>query len=171
MRGWPRTVIASDVASIPATRPRAPTAGAVVPELSVAAQAAFRSLYGALLLLTLLWTLPQARRFFVSERWGGYAESSPAVDRIQNPIVVPLLLATWLTCGVLLVAGVWTIAASAVNLLLCHYFFVRMRWRGVARGLGAPGFMTYWLGAPMFILELTLPMGPDLHSLALPLLP
>jgi hypothetical protein len=138
-----------------------------VPELSITAQAAFRLLYGALLLLTLLWTLPQARRFFVSERWGGYAESSGDVDRIQNPIVVSLLVATWLTCGVLLVAGVWTIAASAVNLLLCHYFFVRMRWRGVARGLGAPGFMTYWLGAAVFVLELTLRIAPDVRSLAL----
>jgi hypothetical protein len=138
-----------------------------VPELSVTAQATFRSVYGALLLLTLLWTLPHARRFFLSERWGGYTESSRAVDFVQNPVVAPFVLATWLACSVLLLAGVWTVAASAVNLVLCHYFFVRMRWRSVARGLGAPGFMTYWLGAAVFLLELTSHAAGDVRGLAL----
>ena len=66
------------------------------PTLSAGLQAFVRSAYGALLLLTLAAALPQARRYFQSERWGGYAQSSAWVDAVQNPYVGPWLLAgTW----------------------------------------------------------------------------
>lgn len=123
--------------------------------------------YGVLLLGTLLWTLPQWRRFFISERWGGYARSSRDVDFIQNPFVSPLVAIVWFACAVLITAGWWTVWAALLNLLLCRYFFVRMRWRGVLRGMGAPGFMTYWMAAALFLLEYTVRYAPHLHSLAL----
>src|SRR5262245_47518239 len=138
-----------------------------MPELSFAAQAFTRVAYGLLLLGFLGMTLPHARRFFLSERWGGYAKSAPDVDAIQNPIVGALAIAAWIASALCLVLGWWVLAASLANLLLCRYFFVRMRWRGVARGLGAPGFMTYWLAAVVVLLELTARVAPDVRSLAL----
>src|SRR5438105_12820998 len=111
--------------------------------------------------------LPQARRFFLSERWGGYAESSRAVDAVQNPIVMPVALAAWLLSAVLLVVGQWTVAAALVNLVLARYFGIFMRWRGALRGMGAPGFMTYWLAIAVFLLELTTHHAPSLRPLAL----
>ena len=127
--------------------------GFLHPSLSPATQAFFRSAYGVLLLLTLAQSLPQARRFFVSERWGGYVKSEPRVDLVQNPYLLPVIMASWLLCAAFLVIGRWTVAASLVNLLFCRYFFVAMRWKGVLRGMGAPGFMTYWIGACVFFLE------------------
>ena len=53
----------------------------------------------------------------------------------------------WFCCSLLLTFGRWTVAAALLNLFLCRYFFVHMRWKGVLRGMGAPGFMTYWLSA------------------------
>jgi hypothetical protein len=123
------------------------------PTFSPATQSLLRCAYGMLLVLTLIQALPQARRFFVSERWGGYARAGRWVDMIQNPYVFPLVLAIWITCGVLLAVGRLTVAASLINLLLCRYFFIAMRWNGVLRGMGAPGFMTYWLAACVFFLE------------------
>src|SRR5260370_13113989 len=123
------------------------------PTLSPSTQSFFRSAYGALLLLTLVQAMPQARRFFVSERWGGYAQSDRRVDLVQNPYLLPLLMGIWVASAGLLLVGCWTMAASLVNLLLCRYFFVAMRWKGVLRGMGAPGFMTYWLAACAFFLE------------------
>src|SRR5437867_1631676 len=116
-----------------------------LPELSTGTQSFVRAAYGVLLLLTLAITLPHARRFFLSERWGGYAKSSRFVDVVQNPYVLPFVLGLWLTCAMLLVVNRYTVAASFVNLLLAWYFFIGMRWRGILRGMGAPGFMTYWL--------------------------
>ncbi len=123
--------------------------------------------YGALLFGTLLWALPHWRRFFISERWGGYARSGRDVDFIQNPIVSPVVACLWFACSALITFGWWSVWAALLNLLLCRYFFVRMRWKGVLRGMGAPGFMTYWLAAAVFLLEYTLRYAPGLRSLAL----
>jgi uncharacterized membrane protein YphA (DoxX/SURF4 family) len=121
--------------------------------LNTSTQTFIRVAYGVLMLGTLLWALPHWRRFFMSERWGGYAESSRDVDFIQNPIVTYLVAVLWLSCAALITLGYWTTVAALGNLILCYYFFVRMRWKGILRGMGAPGFMAYWLAAVVFILE------------------
>ena len=69
---------------------------AFLPDLGVATQALIRSAYGVLMIATLLQALPEAQRFFLSERWGGYAKSQPDVDLIQNPFVMPALFAAWM---------------------------------------------------------------------------
>ena len=139
----------------------------LLPELTPDTREFFRAAYGALLLAHLVFTLPSARRFFTSERWGGYARSSAAVDAVQNPRVLPLVLALWVACAVLLIAGVWTVFAALVNVVICHYFFVWMRWRGVLRGMGAPGFMTYWLALAVLLLEASAAYAPSVSDLAL----
>jgi hypothetical protein len=53
----------------------------------------------------------------------------------------------------MIIAGYYTVWFSLINLLLCRYFFIRTRWQSILRGMGAPGFMTYWLGACVFFLE------------------
>ena len=137
------------------------------PQLSDQTQALIRVAYGVLLAATLLLALPQWRRFFLSERWGGYAQSGPDVDAVHNPFVSPLVAVIWLVSTVLLTLGWWSVWTALVNLLLCRYFFVRMRWKGVLRGMGAPGFMSYWLAAVVFLLEYTRAYAPELRTLAL----
>ena len=137
------------------------------PSLSPAVLGVIRIAYGALLLATVLGTLPHARRYFLSERWGGYAQSGRLVDALQNPVVLPMVMALWCGTSLALIAGWQVVAAALVNVLLCRYFFVQMRWRGVLRGMGAPGFMTYWLGAAVLLLELTRAHMPAVQGLAL----
>lgn len=138
-----------------------------LPDLSLSTQAIVRTGYGALLLLTLVQALPEARRFFVSERWGGYAESRPEVDAAQNPVVLPAMLTIWFAAAACLMLGWWTLAAASVNVLLCRYFFIHMRWKGVLRGMGAPGFYAYWLGLAVCLLEYTSQHAPSLRAFAL----
>lgn len=138
-----------------------------LPTLSPTTQALVRSAYGVLLLLTLGQALPEARRFFLSERWGGYAKSSRDVDAVQNPLVMPLLLVVWGAAGVSLTVGWQPAVAALVNLALCRYFFIHMRWKGVLRGMGAPGFIAYWLGFAVWLLEYTTAYAPGLRALAL----
>lgn len=139
----------------------------VLPEISFRLQAFIRVAYGCLVLLTLAWAIPHWRRFFLSERWGGWAESRPRINLTHNPVVAPLMLLAWAGAATALVLGRWTVAASLLNLILCRYFFVAMRWNGVLRGMGAPGFMTYWLAAAVFLLEYTRHLAPNLQTLAL----
>ena len=126
-----------------------------------------RVAYGALLLATLISALPHARRYFLSERWGGYAKSSGWVDWLHNPVAMPIVLAVWMASAACLVAGIGVVWAAGVNLALCHYFFIQMRWRGVLRGMGAPGFIAYWLGAAVFIVELTARYAPGAAGIGL----
>jgi hypothetical protein len=135
--------------------------------LSPGVYAAFRAGYGILLFGTVVLALPHWRRFFVSERWNGYARSSRWTDAVQNPAACPVILAGWLLCAVVIAAGTWSAEAAAANLILCRYFFVQMRWKGILRGMGAPGFMTYWLAAAVFVLEVTRRFAPEVQALAL----
>src|SRR5215213_8602408 len=135
--------------------------------LSASTHAFIRVAYGVLMLGTLLWALPHWRRFFVSERWGGYAESSREIDLIQNPFSTIIIAIIWFTSLVLLTLGYSTTVAALVNLIFCYYFFVRMRWKGILRGMGAPGFMSYWLAAVVFLLEYALYHQPSLLPLVL----
>src|SRR5262249_25613221 len=111
--------------------------------------------YGVLLLLTLVSTLPHARRYFLSERWGGYGQRGLLVDAVQNPIGVVVVIAVWIASAIALVLDRAVVAAATINLALCWYFFVWMRWHGVLRGMGAPGFITFWLGGGVWLLALT----------------
>src|SRR5689334_2532432 len=137
------------------------------PDLSLPAQAFIRVAYGVLMLGTLLWALPNWRRFFVSERWGGYAESSREIDFIQNPFGAIVIAVIWFSSVTLLILGYWTRLAALINLILCYYFFVRMRWKGILRGMGAPGFMSYWLAAVVFLLQYAQHHQPSLLPLVL----
>lgn len=137
------------------------------PDLSLGTQALFRTAYGVLMVLTLLQALPEARRFFLSERWGGYAKSSRGADAIQNPSVASVVLAMWLTAAIALAIGWFTPWSALVNVVLCRYFFVHMRWKSLTRGMGAPGFMSYWTGLVVFLLEYTTHFAPEVRHLAL----
>jgi hypothetical protein len=137
------------------------------PQLSLVAQGFFRAAYGVMLLGHLILILPNARRYFMSERWRGYAQSSRTVDVIQNPVVHPMVMIIWFACAVAFVAGRWTVVAALINLFFCRYFFVFMRWKGVLRGMGAPGFMTYWLAAAVLLMEYTLHYAAPVRPLAL----
>lgn len=140
---------------------------AVLPDLSLSTQAFVRASYGVLMALTLLQALPQGRRFFLSERWGGYAKSSRDVDAIQNPWVLPAVLVVWFGAVLAIITGAASPWPALVNVVLCRYFFVHMRWKGILRGMGAPGFMAYWLGLAVFLLDYSALYAPTLRPLAL----
>ena len=139
----------------------------LLPTLSAELQALVRSAYGGLMLLTLGAALPHARRYFFGERWGGYTESGRLADAIQNPPAAVTLLALWVGADAALLAGRLVLPAAAVNLLCCYYFFNRLRWTSVSRGMGAPGFIALWLGAAVFALELASRGAPAARGLVL----
>lgn len=137
------------------------------PSLNAEVIAFMRVGLGVLMLLTLARAIPLARWYFMSERWGGYGERGWRVDLIQNPYVLPVVYAAWLAANVALVAGRATVIAAAVNFAFSYYFFITMRWRGVLRGMGAPGFIAYWLSAAVLFLEFTTHHAPSIQGLAI----
>ena len=138
-----------------------------LPSISQAELDFLRCAYGVLLLITLLVTVPQGKRFFVSENWGGYAESCTLIDGIHNPVVYPICMVLWLACSACLVAGWFSPWAALLNLLICRYYCLRIRWKTLLRGLGAPGFMISWLAMAVFLLEFCSHLAPRLVPFAL----
>lgn len=139
----------------------------IIPTFSPELQALVRSAYAALMLLTLLAALPHARRYFFGERWGGFTESGTLSDALQNPPVASLLVAAWMAANVAMLSNHFVVQAAALNLLCCYYFFNRLRWTSLSRGMGAPGFIALWLGAAVFLLELASRHAPDVRGLVL----
>lgn len=138
-----------------------------VPRISPEMLVSIRFLYGLLMLATLVMVAPQAKRFFISEKWGGFGQSSPYVDSIQNPVAAKLVGLLWTVACIGLILGVGSPIAAFFNLLCCRYYFVSMRWKGNLRGFGAPGFMSYWLGAVVFFLELGKAFCPEVIPTAI----
>ena len=138
-------------------------------QLSLSTQTVLRTVYGALLIGTLMNALPR-RRYFLSERWNGFSESDKLVDVVQSPIGAAIVSTIWIVCALGLTFGVHTVVCAILNVLFSYYFFISQRWRSVARGMGAPGFMTYWLGVAVLLTEFSLRFAPELRGLVLTVL-
>lgn len=121
-------------------------------QLPPSAEVALRTCYGVLLSLQVLATLPNARRYFTSERFGGYMESAPALDRLHTPLTAYLVGVIWLCSALCIALNVLLLPAALVNFALARYFYIGTRWRSVLRGMGAPGHMSHWLAALMVFL-------------------
>lgn len=130
-------------------------------EVSAPVQVLIRTGCGLLTLLFLALTAPAARRFFGAEKWGGYAESSWLTNAVMNPISRRLVLLAWSVSALWLVMGRHTVEAAAVMFVLARFFFIQLRWRSVSRGMGAPGFMLYWLTGLVLLLEYTARFDPE----------
>lgn len=138
----------------------------LLPVLSPHAQATIRVGYGLLMLCTIAWTAYPGRWFFRSERWGGYGDSSWSTEVLQNPFSHVLITGLWAASAGALVMGVDTVLFAAINLAICWYYFIFMRWRSLLRGMGAPGFFCYWLGLAVLILEVGRHLDPSGRILA-----
>src|SRR5688572_17622799 len=92
------------------------------PAINLEVLIALRGLYALIMIGTLLITLPN-RRFFLSEKWGGYAQSSRDVNLLHNPVAYPIVQIIWFGANVLLLIGQWSVFAALVNVIFCRYFF------------------------------------------------
>lgn len=100
-------------------------------------------------------SLPSANRFFGSEKFKGYADNERLLNLLFSPIGRVLVLASWFAATCWLLVDKHTVLASLVCLFWSRFCFISLRWRSISRGMGAPGFMLYWLGALVFFLEYT----------------
>lgn len=139
----------------------------MTPQISDLVLTAFRTVYGYLILALLMITLPQWRHFFVSEKWKGYTKSSTFEDLTQNPLASGCIAVIWIALSICLISGKFVLAASLINLIFCRYFFVQLRWKSTLRGMGAPGFMSYWMATYVFLFQCAIELAPSLKQLVL----
>lgn len=100
-------------------------------------------------------SLPSAHRFFGTARRRGYADDGPLLTPLLSPLGRVFVLSSWIAAACWLLVDHHTVLAAAVCLLWSRFFFISMRWKSLSRGMGAPGFMLYWLAGLNFMLEYT----------------
>lgn len=124
-------------------------------QLSPSVETLLRIGYGVLLSLQLtVLTAAQAHRFFTTERYGGYVESTPSRDRWMNPAIVRGLVALWILCALGIALGWLFLPCALVNFVLARYFYIQTRWQSILRGMGAPGHMNHWLALLIVLLAI-----------------
>lgn len=124
-----------------------------MPDLALETQAFIRTVYGILLFILFTIILPFSKVYFTSERYGGCLQPPSWCERFLSPLTYRFLMVLWMGSVASLALGIAPLLFSLINLLLCRLFFVQMRWISSLRGMGAPGFMSYWLAAAVFLLE------------------
>jgi hypothetical protein len=123
--------------------------------LSLSVQGLIRGGFAFCMLGMLLLSLPNAHRFFGTARRGGYADDGPWLSKLLSPWGRALVLSSWIAAVCWLWNDQHTVLAAGICLFWCRLFFVALRWKSLSRGMGAPGFMLYWLAALVFFLEWT----------------
>jgi hypothetical protein len=123
--------------------------------LSWPVQTLIRSGFALCMLGMLGLSLPSAKRFFGSEKYNGYADDEPLLNVLFSPLGRVVVLASWIAAACWLLLDQHTVLAALVCLVWCRFCFIGLRWRSISRGMGAPGFMLYWLSALVFFLEYT----------------
>lgn len=123
--------------------------------LSLPVQQLIRMGFALCTLGMLALSLPNAHRFFGTARRRGYADDGPLLTPLLSPLGRVLVLSSWIAAACWLLVDHHTVVAAAVCLMWSRFFFISMRWKSLSRGMGAPGFMLYWLSGLTFLLEYT----------------
>lgn len=123
--------------------------------VSLPVQALIRNGFALCMLGTLALSLPNAHRFFGTAKRRGYADDGPWLSLLLSPWGRAIMLSSWIAAACWLWNDQRTVLAAAVCLFWCRLFFVALRWKSLSRGMGAPGYMLYWLSALVFFLEYT----------------
>lgn len=126
----------------------------LLPTFDYKIQVFFRIVTSCLFLLFFVLNVPILKLYFRGKSYGGYHDEV-GLQKYLSPFVANSLLSCWILCIIAILFDQFVVLASLVNLCLAYYFFIRLRWRSLARGMGAPGFMFFWLAACVFLLELT----------------
>ena len=107
--------------------------------------ALLREIAGCLFLLDLLFYLPFAKVCLGPGYWKGrWLEPVPARAAV---------VAGWALGSLSLILGVYPLIGALVLLVIFRAIYVRGRWLTLFRGGGAPGFMSHYLAAVLFLLE------------------
>ena len=114
----------------------------------------FSFLYSCVWFLEMALPLPFANRYFRSENFKGYQDSYRR-KKLDNVIWLWFKLTTWALITLCINFDRFRLFALILLVVANHNQFVRQRWKSLARGFGAPGFMLYWCSCALLLLEIS----------------
>lgn len=123
----------------------------------------FARLYAVIWLVEIGLTSRWLRIFFGSEVNGGYRDDFK-VRMLNGGWFQQVVIAIWGTIHIFILVSEFWQGFLAAALFLNHHHFVRERWRSLLRGMGAPGFMLYWMSAAVLLLSVGEDVGGVVQS-------
>lgn len=112
-----------------------------------------RTAYGLLFTLQLLMILPFGKVYFTSEKYNGCIEEGSIRNALFKQAYYVPLMCYWILNSLFISAGLFPFLFLSIHLILCHVFFVRLRWKSLTRGMGAPGLVPTWIATLLWMLE------------------
>lgn len=114
----------------------------------------FSLLYSCVWFFEMTLLLPFASRYFRSENHNGYQDSYQ-IKKLDHGILLWFKIITWALAVLFINFDRFRLVALILLVVANHNQFVRQRWKSLARGLGAPGFMLYWCSCALLLLEIS----------------
>lgn len=111
-------------------------------------------LYSCVWLFEMTLLLPFVSRYFRSENHNGYQDSYQ-IKKLDHGILLWFKTITWALAVLFINFDRFRLVALILLVVANHNQFVRQRWKSLARGLGAPGFMLYWCSCALLLLEIS----------------
>lgn len=114
----------------------------------------FSLLYSCVWFFEMTLLLPFASRYFRSENHNGYQDSYQ-IKKLDHGILLWFKIITWALAVLFINFDRFRLVALIFLVVANHNYFVHQRWKSLARGLGAPGFMLYWCSCALLLLEIS----------------
>ncbi len=109
--------------------------------------------YGCLGILTLAPFLFHLSFYFRSAEHNGFIYDGTLPKYMTSPIGSKIVTLSWIFSLISLIFGFYPIICAGYSFLLCHIYFIRLRWTSLHRGFGATGFLMNWLGMAVWLME------------------
>jgi len=123
----------------------------------------FAKIYSVIWLVELGLSWRWLRIFFGSEVNGGYRDDYNF--RIFNfSFIQQAVTFVWVALHLMILTTWFWKEALVIIVFLNHHHFIRERWKSLLRGMGAPGFMLYWMSASILLLSLGENVGEDAQT-------
>lgn len=101
--------------------------------------------------------IPNYKLIFSEKKFGGYLDRKKMSLKFESELVTVV----WILLNFLLLLEIEIIYTSFMLLLFCYYYFILHRFTSISRGMGAPGYFTFFINKINFLIILASEYFPN----------
>ena len=101
--------------------------------------------------------IPNYKLIFSEKKFGGYLDRKKMSLKFESELVTVV----WILLNFLLLLEIEKIYTSFMLLLFCYYYFILHRFTSISRGMGAPGYFTFFINKINFLIILVSEYFPN----------
>jgi len=101
--------------------------------------------------------IPNYKRIFSEKKFGGYLDRKNVSFKFESELVTVI----WILLNSLLLLEIKITYVSFALLLICYYYFIFHRFTSISRGMGAPGYFTFFTNKINFLIIIVSEYSPS----------